>query len=66
MSDHTEREDTCTVCGKPKVRNRNVENKGVDLCDECLVEYQTKWRPEHSPVELDVLRFVRWKNGCPG
>ena len=55
----------CGACEKPEQDCRaglrqNVENKGVDLCEDCVVEY-LNWRPDNAPVEPDVQKFVRWK-----
>lgn len=48
----------CTVCGCEIVTNRNVEQTGIDLCGNCAVDYQSNWRPEHSPVEPNIGRYV--------
>ncbi|GEM_PF-5845018 len=57
----------CNVCGKPNKEDKlvfqeNIEGKGVNLCGLCAVEYQARWRPENSPVEPNVLRFIFLKN----
>lgn len=47
----------CSVCDEPAV-NIDVENSGRNLCGKCGVDYQVAWRPEKSPQQPDVCRFV--------
>ena len=51
-----EEEKRCAVCTKPAV-NINVEVSGIDLCRECLAEYET-WQSKQLPVKANVRTFV--------
>lgn len=59
-------EDICSLCNlsennDPLVFNKNVEGTEINLRGRHAVEYQVKWRPEHSPRREDVKGYAEWK-----
>lgn len=64
-NENDEIEYSCSVCELKKdessIFNKNVEGSEYDLCGKCGIEYQIKWRPDYSPTEPNVSKFVEFK-----
>lgn len=57
----------CDACGKANKQSlltfqTDVEGSGIDLCSECVREYQA-WHIEHFSLEPNFREFVAEKRG---